>query len=787
MKKIIRIFLSFLFAILVLSISPNCTTDNTKSNMNKINIIPKPKSIKLNTHSVDMGLINKINTATSSDSEIKIAKMVQDLLSPIKKLSLEATSEKTPGSIVIMIDNDKNFPEEGYSLSVADQNTVEILASSYAGLFYGYQTFRQLCDPLLESGNKPVTSVVPGVDIIDEPSFEYRGMHLDVSRHFFNIDFIKTYIDMIALHKMNVFHWHLTDDNGWRIQIDKYPLLAEKSAWRVDRRSDPWKQQSPIKENEKATYGGYYTKEEIREVVRYASSKNIMVIPEIEMPGHTSEVFSAYPELSCKEETIPVNPGSYWPNVDIFCAGKEQVFDFLEDILDEVIDLFPGPYIHIGGDEADKLNWESCPRCQKRILDENLTDEHELQSWFIKRIEKFIISKNRKLVGWDEILEGGLAKTATVMSWRGMKGGIESAKAGHDVIMCPTSHCYFDYYQADPESSPAAFGGYTTLKKVYSFDPIPPELSKSERKHVLGAQGNLWTEYVQTPDRAQYRVLPRMTALSEVLWSGPGKKPYEDFYKRLHSLKKRFDNLGWVHAPGSYAVTINVDPSSNEKEHRISLLSEKPGEVIKYTTNGSDPTINSLTYHNPIKINQRTVVKASMFIDGIQKGKTSKKTIFFSKAIGKKVEYNSQYSDRYTGSGPLTLVDGLTGSIAHNDNYWQGWHEDDMDVTIDLSKVESLSRVSMGFLESHGSWIFLPTRVMVSFSDDGNSYRKQIEIQIADGKRGGAANRVECESENLNVSARYVRVKAINRKKCPEWHPGSGGKTWVFSDEIIVE
>ena len=788
MKKIIRIFLSFLFAILVFSISPNCTRDNnTRSNMNKINIIPKPKSVKLNTHSIDLGLINKIATATNSDSEIKIAKMVQELVSPIKKLPVETSSEKTPGSIFVMINNDKNFPKEGYSLSVADQNTVEILASSYAGLFYGYQTFRQLCSPLLESGGKPVNSIVPGVDIIDEPSFGYRGMHLDVSRHFFDIDFIKTYIDMIALHKMNVFHWHLTDDNGWRIQIDKYPLLAEKSAWRVDRRSDPWKQQSPIRKNEKATYGGYYTKQEIREVVEYASSKNIMVIPEIEMPGHTSEVFSAYPELSCKEETIPVNPGSYWPNVDIFCAGKEQVFDFLEDVLGEVIDLFPGPYIHIGGDEADKLNWESCPRCQKRILDENLADEHELQSWFIKRIEKFIISKNKKLVGWDEILEGGLAKTATVMSWRGMKGGIESAKAGHDVIMCPTSHCYFDYYQANPESSPAAFGGYTTLKKVYSFNPVPDELSEPEKGHILGAQGNLWTEYVQTPDRAQYRVLPRMSALSEVLWSGPGKNTYEDFYKRLGSLVERFDELEWTHSPGSYAVTINVDQNSNSEEHRITLVSEKPGEVIKYTLDGSEPNDESATYLSPILIDKKTTIKAALFINNDLKGTTSKKTIYFSKAIGKKVKYNTRYSDRYSGSGQLTLVDGLTGSIAHNDNYWQGWKKDNLDVTIDLSKVDAISKVSMGFLESHGSWIFLPTHVVLSFSIDGKTFENKTEISIRDGIQNGSANRIECESGELNLSARYIKVVAVNRGTCPDWHPGSGGKTWVFSDEIIIE
>ena len=755
--------------------------------MNDIKIIPKPESQISSPGNVDIRKLEKILVSTNNDSALKIAEMIQGLLLPIRNLDIERTTQITPNSISILLDDKGTFPHEGYALKVGGENTVSIEASSYPGLFYGFQSFRQICGPELEAGEKPKTSLLSGVEIVDSPAFGYRGMHLDVSRHFFDVNFIKTYIDMIALHKMNVFHWHLTDDNGWRIEIDKYPQLAERSAWRVDRRKDPWKEQSPPRENEKASYGGFYTKDEVREIVEYAATRNVMVIPEIEMPGHTSEVFAAYPELSCRGTYIPVNPGSYWPNVDIFCAGKEEVFGFLEDVLGEVIELFPGPYVHIGGDEADKLNWQSCPKCQKRILDEGLNDEHELQSWFIKRIEKFILSKNKKLVGWDEILEGGLAKTATVMSWRGMKGGIESAKAGHDVIMCPTSHCYFDYYQANPETSPAAFGGYTTLKKVHGFNPVPSELSDSEKEHILGAQGNLWTEYVQTPKRAQYRVLPRMSALSEVLWSGVGKNTYEDFYDRLKMLLVRFDELGWNHAPGSYLVSINVDPSSNNNEHKITLSSEKPGEIIRFTTDGSEPDNASKVYGSPIIIKQKTEIRAGLFMDGEQRGETNKKIIHFSKAIGKKVSYRTPYSDRYSGSGLLTLVDGLTGSIAHNDGYWQGWHKENMEVTIDLLKSEKISMVSASFLESHGSWIFLPTHALVSFSDDGENYNNTLKIKIKDGKQNGTANRVRIESLDIDISARYVKVKAINRGICPDWHPGAGGKPWVFCDEIIIE
>ena len=788
MKNAVHLTLTLLILISGLNCVSNAFINkNPITNMKSINIIPKPSSIKTQEGFVDIGNIKRIIVDNNSSDEKHIAGLFRSLLTPIKEIEISSTKNNEKERVLISLSPEHDVPEEGYVLVIGEGQTIDLRASSASGLFYGFQSFRQLCDPGLEIGSKPQNTNIPICTIEDSPVFGYRGMHLDVSRHFFNVEFVKTYIDMIALHKMNVFHWHLTDDNGWRIEIDKYPLLTEKSAWRVDRRHEPWKEQSPPLDNEVATYGGYYTKNQIREVVEYASKRNIVVIPEIEMPGHTSEVFAAYPELSCKGDYIPVNPGSYWPNTDIFCAGNDKVFTFLENVLEEVIDLFPGRYIHIGGDEADKMNWEKCPKCQARIESENLKDEHELQSWFIKRIEKFILSKERKLVGWDEILEGGLAKSATVMSWRGMDGGIESAKAGHDVIMCPTSHCYFDYYQANPETSPEAFGGYTTLKKVYSFDPVPPELSNEEAKFILGGQGNLWTEYVQTPERAQYRVLPRMSALSEVLWSGPGSNSYEDFYSRLKRLLLRFDIMEWVYAPGSFFVNILSEQTEDSGSYAIKLISEKPGEEIRYTTDGSLPASNSALYKDPILLNQKTTIKAALFIDQSIAGKVSEKTIFFSKAIGKKTKYLTSYSNRYTGTGMQTLVNGLTGTIAHNDGYWQGWLEQDLEVVIDLEEKENIMGVSIGFLESHGVWIFLPVGLEVSFSNDGKSYKNPIVIEVKDGKRNGSANRTTVQSPEINLSARYIKIKAINRGTCPDWHPGAGGKSWIFADEIFVE
>ena len=518
--------------------------------MKKISIIPKPTSIEIKPDHLSLKKIKGIMIIENSKELINIANVFRKFLSPISNLEILPWDKNSNKYLKIIIEKKTKIKKGEYSLIIDAETGITLQASTEEGLYYGFQTFRQLAPIELEKKQNNDGIIIQNCSIKDTPKFQYRGMHLDVSRHFFNVDFIKTYIDMIALHKMNFFHWHLTDDNGWRIEIEQYPELSKKSAYRVDRENQPWRDWNPILPEEKPTYGGFYSKKEIKEIVEYASERHITIIPEIEMPAHTSAVFAAYPEYSCKGETLNVVPGSYWPTIDIFCAGSDSVFSFLENILTEIIELFPGKYIHIGGDEADKTYWEKCAKCQKRIKEENLKSEEELQSYFIKRIEKFIVRKNKKLVGWDEILEGGLAPSATVMSWRGISGGIEAAKAGHNVIMCPTTHCYFDYYQTKKnQSKEPAFDGYIPLEKVYSFNPIPKELSNEQSKYILGGQGNLWTEFVKTPERAQHMVLPRMTALSEVLWTGSDTNTYKDFYKRLQYLKERYKILNWNHAP----------------------------------------------------------------------------------------------------------------------------------------------------------------------------------------------------------------------------------------------
>ncbi len=429
----------------------------------------------------------------------------------------------------LIVKPNDSIHQEGYKLSVSEKGIV-IQAATEAGLFYGVQTFTQLV-PL--TGTK-----VPFVEINDYPRFAYRGLHLDVCRHMFSVEFIKKYIDLMAKHKFNRFHWHLTDDQGWRIEIKKYPKLQEIGAYR---KGTVIGHAGHSNTYDTIRYGGYYTQQEIRQVVAYAKLRYVTIIPEIEMPGHAEAAIAAYPELGCRGDQIQTERtfGVFDP---IFCAGQETTFTFLEDVLTEVAELFPGTYIHIGGDEAPKTRWKECPHCQKRIKDNGLKDEHELQSYFISRIEKFVNSKGKQIIGWDEILEGGLAPNATVMSWRGEEGGIAAAKEKHNVIMTPGNWCYFDHYQDTSITEPPAIGGLTPVREVYTFEPLPAKLTDQETKFILGAQANVWTEYILTPQHVEYMVYPRACALAEVVWSPKEKRDYLDFLQRMDVHLKRLKN-----------------------------------------------------------------------------------------------------------------------------------------------------------------------------------------------------------------------------------------------------
>ncbi|NNL16723.1 MAG: beta-N-acetylhexosaminidase [Flavobacteriaceae bacterium] len=498
-----------------------------------IGIIPKPNYIELQE---GFFLLNK-NFEIKYESDFEIAaNFIKKFIS--QGISMDMSSKK-PKRPISFIKDSTIQNQEAYKL-IINPKEITIKASTGKGAFYATQSLRQLFPSDFENGTFRKKKLnLPCLMIEDAPQFSYRGMHLDVGRHMFSIKFIKRYIDFLAMLKMNTFHWHLTEDQGWRIEIKKYPKLNEISSLRKETLIGHYSDK-PHKFDGK-TYGGFYSQQNMLDVVQYANDRFITVIPEIEMPGHSQAVLAAYPELGCSGE--PVEVATKWGVFeDIYCT-KEQTFDFLEDVLDEVLDIFPSEYIHIGGDEAPKTRWKSCLDCQKRIADEGLKDEHELQNYFISRIERYLNSKERQIIGWDEILEGGLAPNATVMSWRGTAGAIEAARQKHNVIMTPTSYCYFDYYQSKDENEPLAIGGYLPLEKVYIFNPIPEELTKEESKYVLGAQGNVWTEYMASEKQVEYMVFPRILAMSEVVWSKTNTKDYQNFLERLKNFNSRLDAL----------------------------------------------------------------------------------------------------------------------------------------------------------------------------------------------------------------------------------------------------
>lgn len=535
---------------------------------------------------------------------------------------------------------------ESYTLSVTSQR-IEIRATSGAGLFYGMQTLLQLMQPASTGSYS-----VPSVEIEDTPRFAYRGLMLDVSRHFSTKEFIKKQIDALAYYKINRLHLHLTDAAGWRLEIKKYPLLTDFAAWRTDPTWKKWWNggRKYLRYDEPGASGGYYTQDDIREILEYARQHYITVIPEIEMPSHSEEVLAAYPQLSCS--------GEPYKNSD-FCVGNEETFTFLENVLTEVMELFPSEYIHVGGDEAGKSAWKTCPKCQKRMKDEHLANVDELQSYLIHRIEKFLNNRGRRLLGWDEILQGGIAPNATVMSWRGEEGGIAAVTSGHHAIMTPGAYCYLDSYQDAPYSQPEAIGGYLPLKKVYAYDPVPASLTAEQAKLVYGVQGNLWVEYIPTPEHVEYMIYPRMLALAEVAWSAPERKSWPDFHTRALSAVADLQKKGYH--PFDLSKEIGSRPESLQPVSHL--------------------------------------------------------------ALGKKVTYNSSYSPHYPAQGNTALTDGIRGDWTYGDGSWQGFISDNrLDVTIDMEKETPIHSITAAFMQVVGAEVFLPETVIISISDDGINF-----------------------------------------------------------------
>lgn len=595
---------------------------------NRISIIPYPANMELlKNNNFIINQNTKIYIDKNDPHLYQLAVQLTDKLNKNTNYSFTPVQIKTQAvanAIILSKDNDPAIGDEGYKLDVSNKQVK--IRGSYQGIFYGLQTFYQLL-PLQRELVSAKIIEVPGVRILDYPRFGWRGFMLDVGRYFQSTATIKRYLDFLALHKINVFHWHLNDDQGWRIEIKKYPRLTQIGAWRKDSQLELSGKQMAFN-----PHGGFYTQDEIRDIVKYAADRFITVVPEIEMPGHCYAVLASYPELSCTGGPFEVST-AWKVHEDIYCAGNEKVFGFLEDVLDEIVELFPSPYIHIGGDEVPKSRWKSCPKCQKRIKENHLKNEEELQTYFISRIENFLQTKNRKIIGWDEITEGGLSPNATVMSWRGHDGAITAAKQNHDVIIANSKFTYLDHYQSEPFLEPLAWAGlvpngYTTLQKSYSLNPIPPQLNKEEARHIIGLQAQLWLEYIRTTDQMDYMAFPRLSALAEVMWTPEKQKSWDGFKERMEYQYKRYEDLGINYSKSAYNVYFDIKKDSLPNSSAvISLSTDSYQPHIYYTLDGSDPTSLSRKYTGSFTVKPPITIKAANFNGGDRISKINQKTI----------------------------------------------------------------------------------------------------------------------------------------------------------------
>lgn len=702
-------------------------------------------------------------------------------------LKLSYGPKSRPDNVIYISTDSTGIPPEGYYLFI-NRNEISLYGGR-AGIFYGLQTLLQLLKPQaqLENRDKKILLKAPSCSIIDHPRFTWRGMHLDVSRHFFPKENIKEYLCWMAMYKMNTFHWHLTDDQGWRIEIKKYPKLTTVGAWRKGTLTGHYSEEPD--QYDTILHGGFYSQNDIREIVRYADSLHITIVPEIEMPGHALAMLAAYPELGCTPGPFDVQ--KTWGVFDDVLCPKEETFTFLDNVLTEVAALFPGKYIHIGGDECPKKRWEESAFCQELMKKNNLKNPHELQSWFTKRIVDMLQKKGKLAIGWDEILEGGLAEGAAVMSWRGEEGGIAAAKAGHPVVMTPGGYCYFDYYQSANAGEPLAIGGYLPIEKVYSYNPVPAALSPNEKKFILGAQSNLWTEYIPDWKQVQYMIFPRMLALAEVNWTEPHNKDYSHFSKRLlvHfaaldrmkiNYAKSYFDIRWKIVPtGVDAIGLQLECNDHDVEIRFSL---------KEPVNGLFDRKYGFDY--PIVINANTEVYAAAFKNGMQVSKTLKWKFDYNLATGKPITLRKAPDAKYNNGGAFTLVDGRAGDIPWRGSDWLGWWGDTLDAVIDLGSTKDIWSIGCTMLVDKGSWIHDLTALRIETSADGKNYSPVNTNGFLESNYLKEAGTNGLHQLQLGLAqaekARYIRIILYPQSGIPAGEPGAGNPAWLFVSEISV-
>lgn len=736
-------------------------------------IIPAPQSVTKAAHSFDEAKISQLRFIYSSDETLEDEINVFDEM--INQLGYKAPEHKISKYDVIHLQIDTHMSGSQYTIQNKENNSIE-LRGTEDGVFYGLMSLLQLIHQSQTNSNLTISNIA------DYPAYDWRGMHLDCCRHFFSKEFVKKYIDLIALHKMNVFHWHLTDDQGWRIEIKKYPLLTKIGSKRketmTDKNFDPYiGDGKPVE--------GFYSQEDIKEIVRYAKSRHITIVPEIEMPGHAQAALSAYPEYSCRKQAL--EPLTKWGvSDDVFCTS-EATIRFVEDVLDEVMTLFPSSYIHIGGDEVPKIRWKACQVCQKNMKMNSLKNEDELQSYFIKRIDAYVTSKGRNIIGWDEILDGGLAPNAAVMSWRGEDGGIAAARQKHKVVMTPGTHCYFDHYQGNKNTEPLSIGGFTPIEKVYAYQPAPAVLSAEQKKYILGAQANIWTEYIATTDHVEYMALPRMSALAEVLWTGDKRPGFDDFKNRLRTHFTFLDKLNVHYATSIFDVTANSNIVNDHVEVKLQSAYTKSGSSIRYYFLDEKAYLDIKKYSDdqPIILTKSSKMKAQYFENDVALGHALTEEYLIHKALNKQITSDIEPSKYYHEGGLPKLLDARAGHAPRISSDWLGWSGQNPVLIIDLGKSQDLSNLNIYTLKEEMNWIYLPSKIEVSWSSDGTNYEDGRPMNAESIMKAYTGNGLNYSLHHVN--ARYLKLHFTCAPKIPKGKPGEGEDAWLFLSELVVE